>query len=77
MASGSPDVVTIIVKDATVEALTIKGGTVVDQSLYSAGGEENWSPFVTSALKDLKMNYPRPSKKHQEELKAIRKLLER
>ena len=43
---------TIIVRDATVEAVTIKGGTVVDQSVYSAGGEDNWSPFVTSALKD-------------------------
>jgi ABC-type branched-subunit amino acid transport system substrate-binding protein len=42
---------TIIVKDATVEALGIKGGTVVDQSQYSAGGEDNWSPFVTT-LKD-------------------------
>lgn len=38
---------TIIVKDATVEALTIKGGTTVDQSVYSPLGEENWSPFVT------------------------------
>jgi len=43
---------TITVRDATVEALTIHGGTVVDQSVYSAGGEDNWSPFVTSALKD-------------------------
>ncbi len=35
------------------------------------------SEIVTGALKDLKMNYPRPSKAHQEELKAIRKLLEK
>ena len=43
---------TIIVKDATVEALTIKGGTAVDQSVYSPLGEDNWSPFVTTGLKD-------------------------
>jgi len=35
------------------------------------------SQVVINALKDLKMSYPRPSKKHLEELKAIRKLLEK
>ena len=43
---------TIIVRDATVEALTIKGGATVDQSVYSPLGEDNWSPFVTTGLKD-------------------------
>lgn len=42
---------TITVRDATVEALTIKGGTVVDQPVYNPAGEDNWSPFVTG-LKD-------------------------
>ena len=35
------------------------------------------SQVVINALKELKMSYPRPSKKHLEELKAIRKLLEK
>jgi PPK2 family polyphosphate:nucleotide phosphotransferase len=35
------------------------------------------SQVVIDALKSLKMSYPRPSKKHLEELKAIRKLLEK
>jgi PPK2 family polyphosphate:nucleotide phosphotransferase len=35
------------------------------------------SQVTINALKDLKMGYPRPSKKHLEELKAIRKLLEK
>ncbi len=35
------------------------------------------SQVIINALKDLKMSYPRPSKKHLEELKAIRKLLEK
>src|SRR5205823_690176 len=43
---------TIIVRDATVETLTIKGGAAVDQSVYSPAGEDNWSPFVTTGLKD-------------------------
>lgn len=34
------------------------------------------SHVVIEALKELKMNFPRPSKQHEEELKAIRKLLE-
>jgi hypothetical protein len=38
---------TIIVKDATVEAVTIMGGQVVDTPQYSPNGEDNWSPFVT------------------------------
>ena len=35
------------------------------------------SQIVVGTLEDLKMSYPRPSKKHLEELKAIRKLLEK
>jgi PPK2 family polyphosphate:nucleotide phosphotransferase len=35
------------------------------------------SNVIIGALKSLKMEYPRPSKKHQEELKAIRKVLEK
>lgn len=39
---------TIIVRDATVEAVNIQGGKVVDQSVYSPTGEADWSPFVTT-----------------------------
>jgi len=42
---------TEIVRDATVEALGIVGGKVVDSPEYSPNGEDNWSPFVTG-LKD-------------------------
>jgi len=38
---------TIIVRDATIEALAANGATVVDQPVYNALGEDNWSPFVT------------------------------
>jgi ABC-type branched-subunit amino acid transport system substrate-binding protein len=42
---------TEIVRDATVEAIGIEGGKVVDSPEYSPLGEDNWSPFVTG-LKD-------------------------
>lgn len=38
---------TIVVRDATVEALTAQGATIVDQPQYNPLGEDNWSPFVT------------------------------
>ncbi|HEX4822449.1 MAG TPA: ABC transporter substrate-binding protein [Acidimicrobiales bacterium] len=37
---------TVVVRDATVEAIQQLGGTVVDQPIYNANGESNWSPFV-------------------------------
>jgi len=42
---------TEIVRDATVEAIGIQGGKVVDSPEYNPNGEDNWSPFVTG-LKD-------------------------
>jgi ABC-type branched-subunit amino acid transport system substrate-binding protein len=39
------------VRDATVEAIGIEGGKVVDSPEYNPNGEDNWSPFVTG-LKD-------------------------
>jgi ABC-type branched-subunit amino acid transport system substrate-binding protein len=37
---------TVVVRDATVEAIQTIGGKVVDQPIYNAQGESNWSPFV-------------------------------
>jgi ABC-type branched-subunit amino acid transport system substrate-binding protein len=37
---------TVVVRDATVEAIGLEGGTVVDTPEYNALGESNWSPFV-------------------------------
>ena len=37
---------TIIVRDATVEAIGLLGGTVVDKPEYNILGESNWAPFV-------------------------------
>ena len=37
---------TVVVRDATVEAIQQLGGKVVSQPVYSALGESNWSPFV-------------------------------
>jgi ABC-type branched-subunit amino acid transport system substrate-binding protein len=42
---------TIAVRDDTVQAVNMLGGKVVDQSVYDANGESDWSPFVTT-LKD-------------------------
>jgi ABC-type branched-subunit amino acid transport system substrate-binding protein len=37
---------TIIVRDATVEAIGLLGGKVVDKPEYNILGESNWAPFV-------------------------------
>ncbi len=39
---------TISVRDDTVQAVNMLGGKVVDQSVYNAQGESDWSPFVTT-----------------------------
>jgi ABC-type branched-subunit amino acid transport system substrate-binding protein len=44
LTAGLPS--TIVVRDATVEAIELIGGKVVDKPEYSALGEANWSPFV-------------------------------
>ena len=43
---------TIIVRDATVEAIGLLGGKVLDKPEYNVQGESNWEPFVLGLKND-------------------------
>jgi hypothetical protein len=43
---------TIVVRDATVEAIGILGGKVLDKPEYNILGESNWEPFVLGLKND-------------------------
>jgi hypothetical protein len=43
---------TIIVRDATVEAIELLGGKVLDKPEYNVLGESNWEPFVLGLKND-------------------------